>query len=234
LVKTRRVVKKSFEAKPELPVPYYFTFADFCRRNQSQILIGVVAVVLVAAGALVWKYMARQSEEKAADLLYEASKVYKKAIDEEKPLDESLKLFQALVNQYAGTGAGKLGAFYLGNCQYASKKYDEAITTYTGFLGRVAAESPMALSAYDSLGYCYEAKGDFKKAVECFEKTVNPAPGLGEDGYLNIARCYESLDDRVNSRKAYEKFLVHFPDAQRAGLVRAKLKLLPVATPESK
>lgn len=234
MVKTRRVVKRPFEAKPELPVPYYFTLADFCRRYLPQILMGLAAMVLVAAGALVWKYMAGQQEERAASQLYEASKVYKKAMEEDKPLDEALKLFQSLVNQYGGTGAGKLGAFYLGDCQYALKKYDEAIATYTAFLGRIAAESPLALSAYNSLGYCYEAKGDFKKAVEYFEKTVTPPPGLGEDGYLNIGRCYEQLDDRENSRKAYEKLLAQYPNAQRADFVRAKVKSLQPANPEGK
>lgn len=234
MVKTRRVVKKPFEAKPELPVPYYFTLADFCRRYLPQVLMGVAAVVLLGAGALVWKYMAGQQEERAATLLYEAGKVYKEATEEDKPLDEALRLFQTLVNQYGGTGAGKLGALYLGDCQYASKKYDEAIATYSAFISRVSGENPLALLAYNSLGYCYEGKGDFKKAVEYFEKTMSPPPGLGEDSYLNVARCYELLEDRENSRKTYEKLLAQYPNAQRADFIRAKIKGLQSASPEGK
>lgn len=234
MVKTRRVAKKPFEVKPELPVPYYFTLADFCRRYMSQILVGVAAVMLLGAGVLVWRYMEGQQEERAATLLYEAGKVFKKAHEEDRPLEEALQLYQSLVNQYGGTGAGKLGAMYLGDCQYASAKYDEAIATYSAFLRRISKENPLALLAYTSLGYCYEAKGDFKKAVEYFEKTVSPPPGLGEDAYLNVARCYELLEDRENSRKAYEKFLVQYPQAQRADFVRARMKSLQATDLETR
>jgi tetratricopeptide (TPR) repeat protein len=137
-----------------------------------------------------------------------------------------LKLFQAVKEKYPHTGSGLLSLFYLGNCQFAMKKIDDAIVSYEQFSRKMSKENQMTLMAHDSLGYCYEEKKDYKKALELFEMTLTPPPGLGESGYFNVARCYEMLGDRDNAVKTYKKILVEYPQSLRIAEVQEKIKVL--------
>jgi len=82
----------------------------------------------------------------------------------------------------------------------------------------------LALLAYDSLGYCYEVKKDYKKALEYFQKTITPHPSLGESGYLNVGRCFEALGDSEGGLNIYKKFLLEFPDSSKKSLIQDKIK----------
>jgi Uncharacterized protein conserved in bacteria len=104
------------------------------------------------------------------------------------------------------------------------KKFDEAIDAYNKFLKKVSSQPQLALLADDSLGYCYEEKKDYKKAVEYFQKTITPSPGLGESGYLNVGRCFEALGDSEGSLNIYKKFLLEFPDSSKKSFIQEKIK----------
>ena len=56
--------------------------------------------------------------------------------------------------------------------------------------------------------------------------TVTPAPGLGEMAYLNMARCYEALEDTKNSLESYQRVLLEYPDSSKNTFVREKVKVL--------
>ena len=227
MVRRRRVSKKRFYGKKqELVLPVRSPFFEFMRKNLFYLIAGSVLVLFLIIGFSIWKYIANKKEEKASLLFYQAYKVYQKAIKEEKTMEDSLKLFQTLVQDYSGTNEEVLSWFYLGNCQFALKKFDDAIISYNNFLEKISPQTQLALLAYDSLGYCYEEKGDFKKAIENFEKTIDPSPGLGEIGYLNLARCYEALGDKENSLKIYKKFLFEYPNSQKIEFVREKIRVL--------
>lgn len=224
MVKRRRVSKKIFNGKREDLIPVTSPFLALVQRHLLYIIVGSIFVFLSITGFFLWKYVDKKKEDKASILFYQAYNVYQESIKEEKTLEQSLQLFQSLAQNYSGTSAGIMSLFYAGNCQFALKKFDEAITSYNKFLEDVPSQTKMDLLAYDSLGYCYEEKKDFKKAIEYFQKTITPPPGLGESGCLNICRCFESLNDKENSLKFYKKFLFEYPNSQRIDFVREKVR----------
>jgi tetratricopeptide (TPR) repeat protein len=226
LVKRRRISKKPLDGTSEELIPTTSPALDFAQKYRVQLIVGVIIAVVSIAGFFGWGYEKNKKEEKAAVLYHQAYSVYQGWQQGDNTINESLKLFQSLAEDYAGTGSGMLGLFYVGNCHYEMGEFDDAIDAYERFLERVPVETQLALLAYDSLGYCYEAKKDYAKAIEYFQKTISPAPGLGESGYLNVARCYEIQDDTKNSLQLYEKFLAEFPESERAQEVREKIKKL--------
>ena len=226
MVKRRRVSKKLFYETSEVQTPVSLSLPEFIQKNFFPLIIGSVSILLLMLGFFVWKYVNNKKEEKASILFYQAYNVYQKSKKEEKTMEEPLQLFQSLARKYSGTSAGMLSLFYLGNCQYSMKSFDDAITSYNKFLQDVHSEARLRLLAYDSLGYCYEEKNDLKKAIEYFQKTISPPPGLGESGYLNIARCYETLNDKKNGLKVYKKFLLEYPDSEKIHFVREKIRML--------
>lgn len=226
MVKKRRVSKKFIPGKSGEVAPVTLPFFELVQRYLLYIIIFLALIFLSTGGYFLWEYLNHKKEEKASTLFYQAYQMYQETKEKRKSLDEPLKLFQAVVKDYARTSSGKLSFFYMGNCQFALKKYDDAINSFTNFLEAVFSQSQMVLLAYDSLGYCYEAKKDFKKALEYFQKTINPPPGLGENGYLNIGRCFETLGDKKGGLEIYKKFLNEFPDSSKGDFVREKIRLL--------
>jgi tetratricopeptide (TPR) repeat protein len=226
VVRRRRISKKPFDSQGEELLPTTYPFLDFVQKYRLHLIVGTVFVLLCVGGFFGWRYETGKKEKEASILFHQAYSVYQGWLKGETTAEESLQLFQPLTQKYSGTGSGMLGLFYVGNCHYAMKSFDDAITAYERFLERVPPETQLALLAYDSLGYCYEEKKDFAKAIEYFQKTISPAPGLGENGYLNVARCYEGQSDTENSLQFYEKFLSEFPESERVQFVREKIKRL--------
>lgn len=226
MVRRRRISKKPFDGKGEELIPTTSPFLDFAQEFRFHLIVGAVVLLVCVGGFVGWKYETGKKEKEASVLFHQAYNVYQGWLEGENTAEESLQVFQSLAQKYPRTSSGMLGLFYVGNCQYAMKQFDGAIFSYNTFLEKVPSQTQLALLAYDSLGYCYEGKGDFAKAIEYFQKTIAPAPGLGENAYLNVARCYEGQKDTKNSLQFYNKFLSEFPDSDRVQFVREKIKRL--------
>lgn len=226
MARSRRVAKKIIKDNRESLVTQPTEVLSFAERNFKYIVAGIVGVVLVMLALLIWNFIDNKNERRAGDALHRALVAYQEALKEDKPLDEALKQFQTIAQDYERTSAGALSAFYAGNCLFARQNYDEAIGQYRQFVQSTPEESHLHILAYDSLGYCYEGKGDYQKAVEYFQKTVTPPPGLGEMGYLNLARCYEALGDKEKSLDNYRRIVSEFPEGQRTSFARERIKVL--------
>jgi tetratricopeptide (TPR) repeat protein len=56
------------------------------------------------------------------------------------------------------------------------------------------------------LGYCYEEKGDYEKALDYFKRSLNEDNcAIEKLLYLNIAGCYEALNDNASALEYYKK-----------------------------
>lgn len=224
MVRKRRVNNKSvLEGRDEL-LSEPTGFRDFAEKNFAYILAGVAVIVVVIVGSLVWGYIADKRETSAADRFSRSVAFYEQVFAEDGSIAGALEQFESIINEYGGTGSGTLSLFYAGNCHYALGDYDQAIKRYERFLKTAPKETHLTILAYDSLGYCYEEKGDYLKAIEYFEKTVDSAPGLGEMGLLNLARCYEALEDTENSLKYYQRVVLEYPGSQKATYVQEKIE----------
>ncbi|WAC07117.1 MAG: tetratricopeptide repeat protein [Thermodesulfobacteriota bacterium] len=204
--------------------PSVTPFFEVVRNNLLYLILGLVAILLLSGGGVLWNYFDKKNEEKASTLFYQAYQTFKDSKEKEASLEEPMKLFQTIIEDYPRTSASELSYFYLGNCQFVMKKFDVAIDAYSKFLEKVSSQPQLALLAYDSLGYCYEEKKDYKKAIEYFQKTITPPPGLGESGYFNAGRCFEALGDSEGSLNLYKKFLLEFPDSSKKSFIQEKIK----------
>lgn len=205
-------------------VPSGTPFFELVRNNLLYLILGLVAILFLSVGGFLWNYFDKKNEEKASTLFYQAYQIFKESKEKETSLEEPMKLFQLIIKDYPKTSASELSLFYLGNCRFVMKKFDMAIDAYNNFLKKVSSQPQLALLAYDSLGYCYEEKKDYKNALEYFQKTITPHPGLGETGYLNAGRCFEALGDSKGSLNIYKKFLLEFPDSSKKSFIQEKIK----------
>ena len=226
MVRKRRVSKKSFFGKSTEPVSGSLVADEFTQRWLWVFVAAVVLIIALTAGWFWRKHDNRKNEETAANLFYKAYQVYEDAKAKDNALEEPMGKFQTIVEKYPRTSSGKLSLFYLGNCRFSLKQFDEAIVSYNKFLEDFSSQPQFTILAYDSLGYCYEEKKDYQKALEYFQKTIDPHPGLGEIGYLNVGRCYDALGDKDGSLKIYKRFIVEFPDSRKKSFVEEKIRKL--------
>ncbi len=227
MVRKRRVNENIGRDRREtlLPAPSSGVFG-FAEKNFTYVVIGAVVLVVLLAGSLIWRYVDKRQEAEAGEKLSQAVALYEQVLKEDGSLDQPLEQFQSIISNYGDTKSGVMSLYYAGNCLYALQRFEEAIALYDRFAKSAFKSTHLIILAYDSIGRCLEEQGEYEKAATYFQRTVEPAPGLGEIGLLNLARCYEALGDTENSLTYYQRVLMEYPQSRRLAYVQEKVKVL--------
>jgi tetratricopeptide (TPR) repeat protein len=74
------------------------------------------------------------------------------------------------------------------------------------FLIETVEKYPFVAETYYTLGYFYEEKKDFQKAINIYTKLIERIPEELE-GYLRLGICYEEIGDYMKAYEVYKKSL---------------------------
>jgi tetratricopeptide (TPR) repeat protein len=231
LAKKIRVQKKTVKNIPEEIITPQQKVIEFLNEHVTKIVSFCIIILLIFLGFWGFKYIKKKNEEKASLLFFKAKQIYIGALNSEKGLfEEPRDIFKEITEKFSNTSSGTLSLFYIGNCQYELKEYDNAISSYEKFLKTIGNKKEWGAFTdlvYDSLGYCYEAKGEYENALKNFQKTINPENfSLKESGYLNVGRCYELLEQREKAIEIYQEFQDKYPDSLYLSLINRKISSL--------
>ena len=200
----------------------------FVEQNIRQVAAVGLIIVLLAGGIGLWKYKTAQAEEESYALFFTAMNQYNSS---EKPAGskdaapspeqnsrQALEEFKKIIAQYPDTSAGKSALFYAAACNYDLKKDEDALSLYQEFLKKTGGEQNyLRPAAYEGIGYVYERKGDYKQAIEWFEKQKSDAgDSLTMMAPLNLARCYAALSEKEKACAAYKEFTEKYPTSSFA------------------
>lgn len=227
------VAKKTMEKKELLQANAIFLFWDriqtYTKKNIRQIAaIGLIICMLVA-GIGFWKVKQTRAEKESLVLFSNAistmAKNSENPTDREEKYNQALKGFRNASNQYPNTKAGIAALFYAGNCSYNIKKYDDAISYYKKFLDTSGSVLYFLRPfAYEGIGYVYEEQGEYKKALEWFKKQKSEEPaGVNSMALLNLARCYEFVEDREAACQSYREFIEKHPLSSFKEIAQVKI-----------
>lgn len=212
--------KRTMSKKELLQADAVFSFREkvqaFAEENSRQLAAIGLIVCVIAAGIGFWKVRQSTAEKESLGLFYGAMnnmvKSSKSAVDSEIKYSQALEGFKKVSNKYSGTKAGAASLFYAGSCSYSLKKYDEAISYYKEFLDKTGSTLHyLRPFAYESIGYAYEGKGEYRKALEWFEKQKSEGQGVNPMSLLNLARCYEAEGDKEKACQSYREFIEKYP-----------------------
>jgi tetratricopeptide (TPR) repeat protein len=185
---------------------------EYVKENLNQIASIVSILLIIAAGIGYWQYTSLKAEKDSFSSFSKAlttmSTEVKTEAEREVASQQALEIFKSIVENYPETKTGAASLYYSGNCSLTLNNYDEAIDYYNKFLEK-SDESFVYLRAlaYEGLGYAYEGKGEFAKAIEWFEKQKNEGKGVDISvALLNIARCQELSGDNAAACKSYTDF----------------------------
>lgn len=186
--------------------------------DQRQAVIGAGVVLLIAAlsipGYLYWQ---QQRAERANELLGKILPQYEQG-NYQAALDGTANAvgLVAIADDYGGTEAGNLAAFYAGNASYQMEDYDRALEFYQDFDKGADFIGASALAAEAAI---YENRGEFQTAGETYEEAAAQYDSevTAPRYLLSAGRAYEEAGDYDAAASAYQQIQDDYPDSQQAG-----------------
>lgn len=196
----------------------------FFSKFKKQILIAVVAIIVIVAGAVLYNaYVSGPREDKASTAIakgqqYFNQEQFDKALNGD---GASYAGFIKIASDYSGTDAANLANLYAGLCYANLGKWNEAVTTLEKFSSQSDAMiSPAAMAA---LGNAYANTGNIDKAISAFKKAADMADSKAADDTNNslsptfliqAAELLESQNKSDEALKIYEDVKKKYVNSQ--------------------
>jgi len=195
------------------------------KRNIAMATTIAVAVFVLIGG---WAYY-RQTEETKAMNLYNKAVMDTIRIRMASPdATAAVKPLQGIIDKYPSTEAAMLAQYRIGNTWLNVGQIDAAMKAYQAYLKDKSGENELTVLVYNGLGYCYEAKKDYKNAILQYEKALNAKAGkpFAGDILTNLARTYEAMKDNKKAIEYYQKSLDKTQDPAMKLIIGRKIAVL--------
>lgn len=217
MLKARKKITHK-EIKKDKLVTAYFESKDWVTKeeNKRKLYIGIGALLLViVVGYLYTSNRSAKSDEAETKLssvisLYEAGQ-YQQAISGD-PASNTAGL-NDIVSNYGSTESGETAKFYLANCYFNLKDYDNALKFYQEYSGK---NDIIKSSCISGEGAVYEARGDMKKAAELYEKAakINKANVTNEENLFYAIRAYAQGGDKDAANRVLSSLKNDYPKSR--------------------
>ena len=147
----------------------------FLIKYKNAIIGGVVAVIIIIAGFIMYKNLyAEPREEKAQAALFKGQEYFEQDAFEQALNGDSIGYtgFLKVADEYSGTKAANLAKAYAGICYAQLGKYEEAVKMLDSFNGKDQMVAPAILGA---AGNCYAQLGQLDKAASTLLSAADKA-----------------------------------------------------------
>ena len=138
-----------------------------------------------------------------------------------------IERFNEVIAKFPKTQAGQLSVLYKGNIHLRLGEFDEAIKAYESYLEKGGKEKLYRAFAMEGLGYSYEGKRDYEKAIHAFQKVIDLGEGFQlANAYLGLGRCSERIGKTKEALENYKSFMKISQKSQMANIVLRKISNL--------
>ena len=147
----------------------------FLIKYKNAIIGGVVAVIIIVAGFIMYKTLyAEPREEKAQAALFKGQEYFEQDAFEQALNGDSIGYagFLKVADDYSGTKAANLAKAYAGICYAQLGKYEDAVKMLDSFDGSDQMVAPAILGA---TGNCYAQLGQLDKAASTLLSAADKA-----------------------------------------------------------
>ena len=147
----------------------------FLIKYKNAIIGGVVAVIIIVAGFIMYKNLyAEPREEKAQAALFKGQEYFEQDAYEQALNGDSIGFvgFLKVADDFSGTKAANLAKAYAGICYAQLGKYEEAVKLLDSFNGKDQMVAPAILGA---AGNCYAQLGQLDKAASTLMSAADKA-----------------------------------------------------------
>lgn len=147
----------------------------FLIKYKNAIISGVVAVIVIVAGFIMYKNLyAEPREEKAQAALFKGQAYFEQDAFEQALNGDSIGYvgFLKVADEFSGTKAANLAKAYAGICYAQLGKYEDAVKMLDSFNGKDQMIAPAMLGA---AGNCYAQLGQLDKAASTLISAADKA-----------------------------------------------------------
>ena len=227
----KKVSRKKLLKEPDEFISTTARVIQFFRTHQRKIVRSAIVVLIVVVAGAGGFYYLRWQEGKALSIQGQALKLYQEAnvssqenpgTEKKEEFKKALDKFREALSVYGWGRTAQISELYIGHCYFALKEYDQAQAAYSRCL-----EGSFRPIALNGLAYAFEAKGDYNKALENYQKNVDDRDNpFKVESMLGAARCYEALNQKPKALEIYQKALAQFPKSTLAEFIRWKVSEL--------
>jgi tetratricopeptide (TPR) repeat protein len=231
MASTKKIIKRKLKEPDE-----FITLTEriylFVTHHGKPIAFGVGIVLVLLFLVFLFQTWEKKNSEGANQMLNSAVETYQMVSSpyrEGSPQEYKnvIERFNEVIVKFPKTESGKLALLYKGNIYLRLGEFDEAIKAYEGFLEKAGKEKLYRAFAMEGLGYSYEGKRDYEKAIRAFQKVID----LGEsfqlaNAYLDLGRCNEKMGKTKEALENYRSFMKISQKSQMANIVLRKMSSL--------
>ncbi|MBW1911747.1 MAG: tetratricopeptide repeat protein [Deltaproteobacteria bacterium] len=212
-----KISRKDLLKKPDEFLTFSAKAIIFAKENSryfTYLGIAVVCLFLIYLGANTYSKYINKKGQNAYNIAYYAMQKIMGPDMDKTELQKAEEQFQQVIDKYGSSKAGKLALPEMAYIKFLRKQYDEAISMYREFLGKLSDNDPYQSLARMALAVCYEEKGDFEMAIQTLEQiTSGPDDFFKEQSMLNLARVLRLANKTERSNTLIKEFIERYQNS---------------------
>ncbi len=231
MASAKKIIKKKLKEPDE-----FVTLTEraylLISRHLKPIAGGAIIVILILLLFFLFQRWQRRNEETAFQMLNAAVETYQMVSS---PYQEGsaqeyknvLEKFKEVATRFPKSSSGKLAVLYQGNIDLRLGEFDQAIQSYESFLQKGGKEKLYRCFAMEGLGYSFEGKKDYEKAVNAYQREIESGENFQlANAYLGLGRCYERLGKSKEALENYRSFMKVSQKSEMSNIVLGKISNL--------
>jgi len=204
----------------------------FLTHHIKSIAAGGIVVLIILLSVFFYQRWEKKNEEEAYQKFSLAVEIYQMVSSPSREGSPSeyknvLEKFDEVITKFSRTFPGKTSFLYKGNIHLRLGEFEEATKSYQNFLQKAGKRKLYRLFAMEGLGYAYEGKKDYEKALQAYQKILEEGENFQlANAYLNMGRCYEKLGKKKEALENYKAFLKVSQKSMMTNAVLRKISIL--------
>jgi tetratricopeptide (TPR) repeat protein len=240
-----RLTRKELLKKPDEFITFTQQVINYFEKNRK-IVLGVTGAVAVSTILIGVFYLWRDSNRQQALLLEQEGNRFftsrttrgisgmeqiKPAVEIKRALDK----YKEVIANYPGSQNADRALVYIGDCYFRLNQLGDAEKHYLKYLEKHPQRGFFTMLVKQSLGYVYEVRGDYNKAIQYFTASSQNLPEQEQlRTFLDVARCYEEMGKFDFAVDYYQKVIQNAESEQNAQVIRSRGTLTDLARIKAK
>lgn len=221
---TRKELLKKEDEFISLSARTYQFFVEYRKQIQWGLICVAAIIVIILGISLYFRHLNQKA-------LTAYNMAYKNLVSDTSPqasaesIQRTTEELDRLIREYGWTKMATIAIPQLAYLKFGQGKYEEAISLYETYLGKIKTDSIYRSMAYFGLAACYEAKAEHQSAIGYLKKIIeNDTAFLKEEAMFSLGRMYDLSGRRELSKDTFQKFVSQFPQSPLLPLAKAHLR----------